>query len=61
MNPSSSIQTVIMVSHNVEEIVELADRVVVLSPRPGHVVVDLKIRPAPTAEQEVRRVPALGG
>ena len=43
MNPKSSIQTVIMVSHNVEEIVELADRVVVLSPRPGHVVVDLKI------------------
>ncbi len=43
MNPSTSIQTVIMVSHNVEEIVELADRVVVLSPRPGHVVVDLKI------------------
>jgi NitT/TauT family transport system ATP-binding protein len=43
INPSSSIQTVIMVSHNVEEIVELADRVVVLSPRPGHLVVDLKI------------------
>jgi NitT/TauT family transport system ATP-binding protein len=43
MNPSSPIQTVIMVSHNVEEIVELADRVVVLSPRPGHVIVDLKI------------------
>ncbi len=43
INPSSSIQTVIMVSHNVEEIVELADRVVVLSSRPGHVVVDLKI------------------
>lgn len=42
INPSSSIQTVIMVSHNVEEIVELCDRVVVLSPRPGHVVVDLK-------------------
>jgi NitT/TauT family transport system ATP-binding protein len=43
MNPTSSIQTVMMVSHNVEEIVELADRVVVLSPRPGHVIVDLKI------------------
>jgi NitT/TauT family transport system ATP-binding protein len=42
INPSSTIQTVIMVSHNVEEIVELADRIVVLSPRPGHVVVDLK-------------------
>ena len=42
INPTSSIQTVIMVSHNVEEIVELADRVVVLSPRPGQVVVELK-------------------
>jgi len=31
-----------MVSHNVEEIVELADRIVVLSSRPGHVVVDMK-------------------
>ena len=43
INPSSSIQTVIMVSHNVEEIVELADKVIVLSARPGHVVGDLKI------------------
>ncbi len=43
INPSSSIQTVILVSHNVEEIVELADRVVVLTPRPGQVIVDLKI------------------
>jgi len=42
-NPAVSIQTVIMVSHNVEEIVELADKVVVLSPRPGHVVADLAI------------------
>lgn len=43
INPSSSIQTVIMVSHNVEEIVELSDKVVVLSSRPGHVVKTLKI------------------
>lgn len=43
INPSSSIQTVIMVSHNVEEIVELADKAVILSPRPGHVVADLAI------------------
>lgn len=42
INPSSSIQTVIMVSHNVEEIIELSDRAVVLSPRPGHVVIDMK-------------------
>src|SRR6266852_4250265 len=43
INPSSPIQTVIMVSHNVEEIVELADKVVVLSPRPGHVVGELAV------------------
>ncbi|MHB8568131.1 MAG: ABC transporter ATP-binding protein [Nitrososphaerales archaeon] len=43
INPSSPIQTVIMVSHNVEEIVELSDKVVVLSPRPAHVVGDLPI------------------
>ena len=43
INPSSPIQTVIMVSHNVEEIVELADKVVVLSPRPGHVVGELTV------------------
>jgi NitT/TauT family transport system ATP-binding protein len=43
MNPSSPIQTVIMVSHNVEEIVELSDRVLVLSSRPGHMVGELHI------------------
>lgn len=43
INPSSPIQTVIMVSHNVEEIVELADKVVVLSARPGRVVGEIKI------------------
>ncbi len=43
INPSSSIQSVIMVSHNVEEIVELADKVVVLSSRPGRVVDIVKI------------------
>jgi NitT/TauT family transport system ATP-binding protein len=43
INPSSSIQSVIMVSHNVEEIVELSDKIIVLSPRPGHVVGDLTV------------------
>jgi NitT/TauT family transport system ATP-binding protein len=43
INPSSSIQTVIMVSHNVEEIVELSDKVVVLSQRPAHVVGEVSI------------------
>jgi NitT/TauT family transport system ATP-binding protein len=43
INPSSPIQSVLMVSHNVEEIVELADTVFVLSPRPGRVVGKLQV------------------
>ncbi len=43
INPSSPVQTVIMVSHNVEEIIELADTVFVLSHRPGRVVGELKV------------------
>ncbi|MGO9643837.1 MAG: ABC transporter ATP-binding protein [Candidatus Bathyarchaeia archaeon] len=43
INPSSSIQTVIMISHNVEEIVELSDSVVVLSQRPAHVVGEVNV------------------
>jgi ABC-type nitrate/sulfonate/bicarbonate transport system ATPase subunit len=36
-------RTVVMVSHDVEEAIVLADRVVVLSPRPGHVVATLDV------------------
>jgi NitT/TauT family transport system ATP-binding protein len=43
MNPSSPVQTVLMVSHNVEEIVELADKVIILSKRPGRVVGALQV------------------
>jgi len=43
INPQTSVQTVILVSHNVEEIIELADNVVVLSARPAHVVGEIKV------------------
>jgi NitT/TauT family transport system ATP-binding protein len=50
----SPINVVVMVSHNVDEIVELADRVLVLSNRPAKVVADLPIdlaRPRDTGSQ----------
>jgi NitT/TauT family transport system ATP-binding protein len=43
ISPQTSVQTVILVSHNVEEIIELADKVVVLSARPAHVVGELRV------------------
>jgi len=43
INPLTSVKTVIMVSHNVEEIVEVADKVVVLTQRPAHVAGEFKI------------------
>ena len=43
ISPETSIQSVILVSHNVEEIIELADKVVVLSGRPAHVAGVLRI------------------
>jgi NitT/TauT family transport system ATP-binding protein len=42
-NPGLPTNTFIMVSHNVEEAVYMADRVIVMSPRPGKVVGEVKI------------------
>jgi NitT/TauT family transport system ATP-binding protein len=39
-------RTVVFVTHDVEEACVLADRVVVMSPRPGHAVAELDV-PAP--------------
>jgi NitT/TauT family transport system ATP-binding protein len=42
-DPALPTNTFIMVSHNVEEAVFMADRVIVMSPRPGKIVGEVKI------------------
>jgi NitT/TauT family transport system ATP-binding protein len=42
-NPALPTNTFIMVSHNVEEAVLMADRVIVMSPRPGKIIGEVKI------------------
>jgi NitT/TauT family transport system ATP-binding protein len=42
-NPALPTNTFIMVSHNVEEAVFMADRVIVMAPRPGRVIGEAKI------------------
>jgi NitT/TauT family transport system ATP-binding protein len=41
--PDMSVHTIVLVTHIIEEAVELADRIIVLSSHPGRVVADLKI------------------
>jgi ABC-type nitrate/sulfonate/bicarbonate transport system ATPase subunit len=49
-------RTVLLVTHDVEEAVLLADRIVLLSPRPGRVIVTLDVplaRPRHRTDAEV--------
>jgi NitT/TauT family transport system ATP-binding protein len=50
-NPALPTNTFIMVSHNVEEAVLMADRVIVMSPRPGKVIGEVRVDiPRPRTE-----------
>jgi NitT/TauT family transport system ATP-binding protein len=50
-------QTILYVTHNIHEAVYMADRVVVLSRRPGRVLADVPVDlPRPRAEAIMRRL-----
>lgn len=50
-NPALPTNTFVMVSHNVEEAVFMADRVIVMTPRPGKVIGEIKVDlPRPRSE-----------
>jgi len=53
-------KTVVMVTHAIPESIFLADRVLVLSPRPGRVRLDLAIDLPRPRQEEIRYTPAFG-
>lgn len=53
-------KTIIMVTHAIAESIFLADRVIVLSPRPGHVYLDLEIKLPRPRHDDVRYTPEFG-
>jgi NitT/TauT family transport system ATP-binding protein len=53
-NPTLPTNTFVMVSHNVEEAVFMADRVIVMSPRPGRVIGEVKIEIPRPREEHLR-------
>ncbi|MEM0073918.1 MAG: ABC transporter ATP-binding protein [Thermoplasmatales archaeon] len=54
-SPNLPPDTILMVTHNVDEAVQMSDKIVVLSPRPGHVLGEIKVqldRPRNTRSDE---------
>ena len=50
-------KTVLMVTHSISEALLLSDRVMVFTPRPGHVRLDLKVDLPRPRQEEIRYTP----
>jgi NitT/TauT family transport system ATP-binding protein len=53
-------KTVVMVTHSISEALLLADRILVLSPRPGRLVLDMSVDLPRPRDEETRYLPAFG-
>jgi len=53
-------KTVLMVTHSISEAIYLSDRVLVLSPRPGQIVLDLPVNLPRPREPEMQYSPDFG-
>jgi NitT/TauT family transport system ATP-binding protein len=53
-------KTVLMVTHSISEALLLSDRVLVFSPRPGNITLDLKVDLPRPREEDIRYTPKFG-
>jgi NitT/TauT family transport system ATP-binding protein len=53
-------KTVVMVTHSISEALLLADRLLVLSPRPGSIRLDMPVNFSRPRDEEIRYAPAFG-
>lgn len=43
-NEESTVKAIIMVSHNLEEVVELSDKVIILGGRPASIIAEVEVK-----------------
>ncbi|WP_243678492.1 hypothetical protein [Vulcanisaeta distributa] len=53
-NEESTVKAIIMVSHNLEEVVELSDKVIILGGRPASIIAEVEVKlPRPRNTRDI--------
>lgn len=53
-NEESTVKAIVMVSHNLEEVVELSDKVIILGGRPASIIAEVEIKlPRPRNTRDI--------